>query len=44
MAKGSSLSGLFGRLTARREVKTFDNQRNAKQVSNMVHRGQRTKV
>jgi len=44
MAKGSSLSNLLGRLAARREVKTFDNQRNAKQVSNVVHRGQRAKV
>jgi hypothetical protein len=44
MAKGGSLSDLFGRLTACREVKTFDNQRNAKQVSNVVHWGQRTKV
>jgi hypothetical protein len=37
MAKGGSLSGLLGRLTDHNEVKTFDNQRNAKQTGYMVN-------
>ena len=32
MAKGNSSSGLLGRLSTGREVKTFDNQRNAEQA------------
>jgi hypothetical protein len=39
MAKGSSLSELLGRISDCREVKTFDNQRNAKQTGAMVNRG-----
>jgi hypothetical protein len=35
MAKGNSLSGLLGRLAAGREVKTFDNQRNAEQAGHI---------
>ena len=39
MAKGSSLSELLGRISDSREVKTFGNQRNAKQTGAMVNRG-----
>jgi len=42
MAKGSSLSELLGKISDCREVKTFGNQRNAKQAGTMVNRGQRT--
>jgi hypothetical protein len=38
MAKGSSLGDLLERLADGNEVKTFDNQRNAKQVGHMVLR------
>jgi len=44
MAKGNSSSGLLGRLTAGREVKTFDNQRNAEQAGHMVLGGYGTPV
>jgi hypothetical protein len=44
VAKGNSLSGLPGRLAAGREVKTFDNQRNAEQAGHMVLGGQRAQV
>jgi hypothetical protein len=35
MAKGNSLRNLLGKLSDLREVKTFDNQRNAKQTCNV---------
>ena len=44
MAKGNSLNSLLGGLTADKEVKTFDNQRNAEQAGDMVLGGQRAQV
>ena len=42
--RGSSLSELLGRISDCREVKTFGNQRNAKQTGAMVNGGWRTQV
>jgi hypothetical protein len=39
MAKEDSLRNLLGKLADLNEVKTFDNQRNAKQASKVVNRG-----
>ncbi len=38
------MSGLLGRLADGREVKTFDNQRNAEQAGHMVLGGQRAQA